>query len=248
MPKNCEYSDYLSDSKYLKCKCNIEDKENIEIIEPEKITAKSIAKTFYKVLKYSNYKVLKCYKLVFRKVTIIKNVGSILSNIYFISYLISFGLFLYYKKLFYLKNEIEQLIKEDKIIDINSLNINKLETITIDKIRNDKNNGKIIKAEQKERDVSIDNFDKKKKRIIIKYKDKNAISNGIIDLNNIISIKIIKQSPIQNNHNENNNLSNKDISTNRLVIKPVEELHEINQNKLENKKPLEFLSDYELND
>ena len=248
MPKNCEYSDYLSDSKYLKCKCNIEDKENIEIIEPEKITAKSVTKTFYKVLKYSNYKVLKCYKLVFREVTIIKNVGSILSNIYFIGYLISFCLFLYYKKLSYLQNEIKKLIRENKNIDKNSFGINKLETITIDKIKNDKRNDKLIQVEHKEKDNKINNIVKKKKRNNIKYKNKNIKSNRIIDLKNINSKKIIEPNPLANILNENNNIPNKDISSNRLAITPAEALYEINQNKLENKKPLEILTDYELND
>ena len=33
---NCEYSDYLPDSQYLKCECNIVDEEKIETKEPEK--------------------------------------------------------------------------------------------------------------------------------------------------------------------------------------------------------------------
>ena len=109
--ENCEYSEYLPESKYLKCKCHVTNEKRINTKEPEKITAKSVAKSFYNVLKYSNYKVLRCYNLVFRKVTIKKNVGSILSNIYFIGYLIAFGIFCY-KKITYLKIEIE---KQQKI-------------------------------------------------------------------------------------------------------------------------------------
>ena len=70
---NCLYSDYLPDSQYLKCECNVVNEEKIEIKEPTKITAKSVVKSFYDILKYSNYKVLWCYKLVFRKITFNKN-------------------------------------------------------------------------------------------------------------------------------------------------------------------------------
>ena len=127
--ENCEYSDYISNSQYLKCECKIMEEEKIETKEPEKITAKSIVKSFYNILKYSNYKVLRCYKLVFRKDTIKKNVGSILSNIYFIGYLIAFGIFCY-KKIFYLKNEVKKLLKNS---NKNDLNINKENIIVYNK-------------------------------------------------------------------------------------------------------------------
>ena len=93
---------------YLKCECDIVNDEKIETKEPEKITGKSIAKSFYNVLKYSNYKVLKCYKLVFRGVTFTKNVGSILTYLYFIGYIIAFVIFSY-RKFIYLKVEVEKL-------------------------------------------------------------------------------------------------------------------------------------------
>ena len=109
---NCEYAEYLPESKYLKCECNITNEERINTKEPEKITGKSVSKSFHNVLHNSNYKVLRCYNLVFRKVTIKENVGSILSNIYFIGYLIAFGIFCY-TKASYLKNEIDKLFKEE---------------------------------------------------------------------------------------------------------------------------------------
>ena len=92
--------------------CNITNEERINTKEPEKITGKSVSKSFHNVLHNSNYKVLRCYNLVFRKVTIKENVGSILSNIYFIGYLIAFGIFCY-TKASYLKNEIDKLFKEE---------------------------------------------------------------------------------------------------------------------------------------
>ena len=110
---NCEYSDYSPDSQYLKCECDVVNEEKIEIKEPEKITAKSVIKSFYNVLKYSNYKVLKCSNLVFRGVTFYQNGGSILTIIYFFGYLGGFILFLF-KRINELKNEIGKLFVVDK--------------------------------------------------------------------------------------------------------------------------------------
>jgi hypothetical protein len=48
---------------------------------------KSLYKSFYDVLKYSNYKVLKCYKLAFSWNNFYKNIGTILVSVYFVIYL-----------------------------------------------------------------------------------------------------------------------------------------------------------------
>ena len=115
---NCEYSSYSPETEYLKCECKVTSGEKIETKEPTKITGKNVAKSFFNVLKYSNYKVLRCYNLVFRKITIKKNAGSILANIYFIGYIISFLIFLY-KKMSYLEEEIEKLLYDDDNINRN---------------------------------------------------------------------------------------------------------------------------------
>ena len=62
---NCKYSSYSDESKFLKCECNVENEE-IETKEVDnKFNGKIIYRSFYEILKYSNYKVLKCYKLIF---------------------------------------------------------------------------------------------------------------------------------------------------------------------------------------
>ena len=63
---NCKFSDYLMESQYLKCDCDITNSE-INTQETTKFSAKSIYQSFFSVLKYSNYKVLKCAKLTFSK-------------------------------------------------------------------------------------------------------------------------------------------------------------------------------------
>ena len=83
---NCEYSEYSTFTQYLKCQCNVET-QNIDVKEPEKFTGKTIVTSFYSVLKYSNYKVLKCFKLVFCSKGISKNYGSVIVIILFLLYI-----------------------------------------------------------------------------------------------------------------------------------------------------------------
>ena len=84
---NCKFSDYLIKTKLLKCECDITNSE-IKTKEIEKFNPKTLYKSFYDILKFSNYKVLKCYNLAFRINSITKNKGSIMAIIYFIIYFV----------------------------------------------------------------------------------------------------------------------------------------------------------------
>ena len=84
---NCQLSYYLMESQYMKCECDIANSE-INIQETSKFNPKIIYNSFYSILKYSNYKVLYCYKLAFSIYSITKNIGSIIIIIYFIFYCI----------------------------------------------------------------------------------------------------------------------------------------------------------------
>ena len=71
---NCKLSKYSEESEYLNCSCTINEEVNNM---NKKFNAKKIYESFYDVLKYSNYKVIKCYNLVFNKNKIFnKNIGS----------------------------------------------------------------------------------------------------------------------------------------------------------------------------
>ena len=239
--ENCEYSDYLPELKYLKCECKTTNQEKIETKEPEKITAKSVKNSFFNVLKYSNYKVLYCYNLVFRKVTIKENVGSILSNIYFIGYLIAFLIFCY-NKASYLKTEIDKLLKgensnknditknKDNIIIYNKNNINETKNFDNEIKIKEKNNEEI--EEGKEQKIFEDNnndiIEIKKTKIkkkMKKYKRKSDVINN--DYNNIIKqnenigkehdfITIKDINKAKDILYDNRDLSSKDIINNQL--------------------------------
>ena len=90
---NCDYSSFSSQSNFVRCECNVVENEKMEAEEPKRVTSKGDVNSFIDILKYSNYKVLYCYKLVFRGVTFYKNLGSIFTMLYFIGYCISFGFF-----------------------------------------------------------------------------------------------------------------------------------------------------------
>ena len=85
---NCEYTSFDSGSKLLKCECNVVA-EDIDISDLDKFS-KNIYKNFYDVLKNSNYKTLKCYKLVFNSEFLKKNIGSFVVISFFVLYLCSF--------------------------------------------------------------------------------------------------------------------------------------------------------------
>ena len=90
---NCNFSDYSFESTYLKCKCNVEN-DNIDTDNTEKFSAKILYSSFYEVLKYSNFKVVKCYKLVFNNNILTNNYGSLIVIIIFACYLAFFVIYL----------------------------------------------------------------------------------------------------------------------------------------------------------
>ena len=99
--QNCVYSQYSAETKHLKCECSAAEEE----IEPEKSNKFDgiiIFKSFYEVLKYSNFLVLKCYKLVFSYKGQFLNWGSLILIIYFILYTI-FNCIYFAKGYFYVK-------------------------------------------------------------------------------------------------------------------------------------------------
>ena len=254
---NCEYSDYSSKSQYLKCECNIVNEEKIETKEPHKVTAKSFAASFYNILKYSNYKVLSCYNLVFRKVTFTNNAGFLLSFIYFLIYLASFGFFLY-KKILYLKSEISKIFSTSnrKRRDIKNLKSNQNIYRQDLLVFNRKN---IIMKTENALNKKKENKNKKTKIIINDFEAKSA-KDDEWKINNMIknlppkkkvefSIKIEEEKIIDNdnsskmNSNENKNLGSKELFTNKLPILDSHPTIKIINTKHEEKKELKLVSD-----
>ena len=77
---NCQFSSYLPNSLYINCTCTaVEDEE----IDEEKFNGKKLYESFYDILKNSNFKILKCYKLVFSGSILKKILVILLSYLFF---------------------------------------------------------------------------------------------------------------------------------------------------------------------
>ena len=119
----------------MKCDCDTTNTE-ISTKDTEKFSAKSMYQSFYKILKYSNYKVLKCRKLTFNFNNLKNNLGSIIIIASFIIYSIFFIVY-YIKGIIQLKDDFnfslnipkdlenKAPIKKKKSKDINDTKMNK---------------------------------------------------------------------------------------------------------------------------
>jgi len=272
---NCEYSDYSSETQYLKCECSVVDEEEIEVNEPEKVTAKSIFKSFYNVLKYSNYKVLKCYNLVFRGATFYLNGGSLLAFFYFLGYLASFFFFLY-KKIEYLRNEISKLFNTTKKKrDIRNIKKDgtyfKTELLIFNKnniMNTEHSNKKKNSNLKKENEIIIKNIDSKS---VIEEKRKSKGFIGELPpkkkveflINNDDKKKSDNDKKLKMNSEENKKIGSKELLTNKLseldspqIVKAINSKQvEIKDDKLLSDKNMievepkkeEVLTDFEYN-
>ena len=86
---NCHFGEYSLETQSLKCECTPESGINFESKQEEtiiKVDTKSFFESFYNVLRYSNYKILKCYKLSFSINIFNSNKGNYISLIYFCIY------------------------------------------------------------------------------------------------------------------------------------------------------------------
>ena len=213
---NCDYSSYSSNTNFVKCTCNVVEKERIEAEEPKRVTSKKVD-SFIDILKYSNYKVMLCYKLVFRAVTFYKNLGSIFTMIYFIGYLISFGFFLYQgitpfkievSKLFRKKRDIRNIKSTNPNIGLEDKNKQKKD-LKVNVISNKKLKELIDLEESKKNKRDELNKEKNKNRTIDIFKSNDLIESNIAMNNNNTNINNNNNNINNGNNIYNNNTINK---------------------------------------
>jgi len=243
---NCEYSEYSIETKLLKCECEVIN-EDIDTEEPEKFSGEMVLTSFYDVLKYSNIKVLKCFKLVFDISSIIDNYGSLVVIAFFLVYLCS--LFVYFfKGINPLKINIGKLFFErpNKTNETNKDWINNLKKHKKNKkASKHKKNAppkirKITKMEIKTDDEGDDdddgdgepyNYNQKNKKI----KKKSKKQKNVIVKNDALQhySRLSTKSPI--------------MTTKRKIIEtnPIFDLKDIKDNSISKKNKME---DFELND
>ena len=257
---NCKFSDYLKDSQYLKCDCDISNSE-INPKNIEQFNAKSIYKSFFNVLKYSNYKVLKCSKLAFSIKSFTINIGSILTLIYFIIYSIFLVIYIL-KGINQLKTDISSvIIEKTDNKDMNKQIILK-EKLAMKKIEDNKqienikyfNNLKYqqkSKMKNKKDEMFILRNTKRKKKKSPKFLFTNPPKKAILNVNGF-EIDSKNQIDISNQmYNNNILITNKSNSTNAMNKKKDIKKTEINKQIFDiiriNTKEKEQLDIYELN-
>ena len=101
--EGCDFESYNVETKKAKCNCefkNHEEETNIDLDEIE-FNKNKMVEEFYETLENSNFRVLKCYKLVFNLKIFSTNVGSIIMLILLIIFLslIIFNIFTISKKI-----------------------------------------------------------------------------------------------------------------------------------------------------
>ena len=114
---NCEYSSYSLDTKYVKCECG--NNKNMTTLDLKHLNKDNILNSFLSTLQSTNYKVMRCYNLVFNFKIFKINYGSIITLLFFIVYII-FMIFYSHKEINPLKVEISKILfveqnKEEKI-------------------------------------------------------------------------------------------------------------------------------------
>ena len=97
----CEFASYNLENKKAKCNCSIQqynaiNNKSINIFE--KFDEKKFADNFLKTLKKSNFRVLKCYKLVITFNDILKNIGRLFMTIILLIIIILIIICQFYEK------------------------------------------------------------------------------------------------------------------------------------------------------
>ena len=159
-PENCKYISYSIETEYLNCECGINnnDKSSFDF---NQIIEKKTYTNFYSTLKYSNYKVMRCYNLVFDFKIFCTNTGSILTLVLFIIYI--FTIILYsLKDITPLKISISKIVFTNNIFESNINQENqkghknkKNKNKQKEKLTNDKIKYKKVKFPPKKKSIAL---------------------------------------------------------------------------------------------
>ena len=134
-PSGCGYSEYSLNTKYIKCECNTNNTD-IVTLDIDHLSGKNAYQSLLSTLKTSNYKVMRCYNLVFNFKIFCHNYGSQISLALFVAYL---GFMIYYscKDISPLKLTISKILfRENNEQDMPKIDIKKpKKSKTINKIK-----------------------------------------------------------------------------------------------------------------
>ena len=221
---NCVYSSYSLDTNYIKCECG----NNMEMVtlDIKHLSKENILQSFLSTFVSTNYKVMRCYNLVFNFKIFCKNIGSIITLIFFIIYIISM-IYYFQKGIQSLKIEISKILFNPSINEKtekfnNTFSIKKIEKIrTSDKVNQiikykmkDKGENPPKKIENSNNIIISKNIRKNKKINIINNRPKSDKINNIISMKNSITEKKILNIYDNENISKLNNNNNNILDTN----------------------------------
>ena len=204
--ENCQYNGINLDIMHAKCECSLSTGE-IEY-ESKKFTGFEIVTSFYEVIKYSNFLILKCYKVIFSSNGIKNNYGFIIMVV-FISLLIIFTIIFLFTGMKIIREQMSNMM----YCTIHKVNY----AVPLDQNSNKINIFKFSESPS----IQIKKKVKKKKKIIKIVKRKKTVNLHSID--NLDLVKYSKTTLIQNDSNQNkvnnpNNSNNKmDINSNLIL-------------------------------
>ena len=92
--ENCEYKSIELDN-YAKCECSTSSSESEITLEKQQFSGIEIITSFYEVFKFSNFLILKCFKLVFSSFGIKNNYGFIIVLVFLCLHFIFMIIFLF---------------------------------------------------------------------------------------------------------------------------------------------------------
>ena len=186
--KGCEFQYYNRTSKKVKCDCSVTIETLEELDFDNLFDKKEIAQSFYKTLSNSNFRVLKCFKLVFDFANIKKNIGEILMTVLISIYLILLIIYLINGQN-KIQNYINNILKYKK----NNNNKNKIKMNTA-KIKDKKNENKKLLHQNTINKNSNKKLNKKSSKICKTKSDK--ILGKYHNINTFNNLKKIKNNKL----------------------------------------------------
>ena len=220
--KSCDYGDVYTENKKVLCKCSTKMNSNLEITK-EDFTLKKFEKIYLHLKNNLNYKVLKCYKLLFNLKSLVYNIGFYIISINIILFLI-LTVINFSKSGHKLKIICSKIVEDRK--NYISKNLNKNDTI----LKN------IFSFDNKKDSKILNNNNNKQKRLskikqqyYLEEPPKKEIknqTNNIFFINNEQTrrknskkFNLIASNNIDNSNNNNDNIIAIKLNTNSKIIK-----------------------------
>jgi len=231
----CDFQYYNVLTKKAKCDCFVQNNQiNIDLSEL-KFDKNTMIEQFYETLDNSNFRVLKCYKLVFNFQIFKKNIGCIIMTILLALFeiLIVLYLILGTKKV----NEFIQIIIKGKYFNNNNTSVDKKIIKFEDKNRISHNNINVIKTKRN----TNRKMTKKKKTLIKKSRRKSVNYDNNLHLEKIRNVNKKKTCMNINLKSKLKEAPPKRRVTNKIKDKKYMELNMDSQlTKLSSKKSSDF--------